>query len=328
MQTSGQTVPPASPSVLARRVDGLLSFPVTPFDDKGQLDLDTFREHVRRQLAAGPNALFVCCGTGEFFSLDLEEYAECVQAAAEEVAGALPVFSGVGYGTALARRYAAAAGEAGADGLLVLPPYLVKPPQDGLYEHYRALAETTDLPLIVYQRDNAVFLPDTVVRLAEIPTVIGLKDGYGDLDLMQRIRSALRSAGHGAPQRSFLLLNGMPTAEMTALAYRAVGVTAYSSAVFCFAPQIALGFNRAFRDGEDDLVGRYLDEFYRPLVELRQLGHGYAVSLVKAGVRLRGLDVGGVRPPLADPPQEHLERLASIIDRGLALAASTPGEVS
>jgi 5-dehydro-4-deoxyglucarate dehydratase len=311
-----------SPPDLARRLDGLLSFPVTPFDGKGQLDLETFREHVRRQVAAGPAALFVCCGTGEFFSLDLEEYAECVRAAVEEVAGALPVFSGVGYGTALARRYAAGAGEAGADGLLVLPPYLVKPPQDGLYEHYRALAESADLPLIVYQRDNAVFHPDTVVRLAEIPNVIGLKDGYGDLDLVQRIRSALRSAG----EDEFLLLNGMPTAEMTAPAYLAAGVTAYSSAVFCFAPQIALGFNRAFRGGDADLTARYLDEFYRPLVELRQLGHGYAVSLVKAGVRLRGLDVGGVRPPLADPPPEHLDRLSAIIDQGLAVVASGRGE--
>lgn len=298
---------------------GLLSFPVTPFDGKRQLDPERFAEHVRRQVAAGPTALFACCGTGEFFSLDEDEYAECVRIAVAEAAGAVPVFAGVGYGTALARRFAVAAEAAGADGLLVLPPYLVKAPQDGLYDHVKALAEATGLALIVYQRDNAIFTPGTVVRMATIDQVIGLKDGHGDLDLMQRIVSALRSAGHRLEQGDFLLLNGMPTAEMTALAYRGIGVGAYSSAVFCFAPEIALGFNRALRAGDLETANRYLDEFYRPLVELRQLGHGYAVSLVKAAVRLQGLDVGPVRPPLSDPPPEHLDRLRTIVDRGIAL---------
>jgi hypothetical protein len=130
----------------------------------------------------------------------------------------------------------------------------------------------------------------------------------------------LPGGGSGSPgQADFLLLNGLPTAELTALAYRGIGVTAYSSAVFCFAPEIALGFNRALRAGDVATLARYLDGFYRPLAELRDLGAGYAVSLIKAAVRLRGLDAGSVRPPLTDPPPEHLDRLAAIIDRGLAL---------
>jgi 5-dehydro-4-deoxyglucarate dehydratase len=93
--------------------------------------------------------------------------------------------------------------------------------------------------------------------------------------------------------------------------------------VFCFAPDIALAFHTALRTGDDATANRLLDGFYRPLVELRNEGRGYAVSLVKAGVRLTGLDVGEVRPPLHEPTDEHLKRLAGIIERGRALLAET-----
>ncbi|MBB6078761.1 dihydrodipicolinate synthase/N-acetylneuraminate lyase [Streptomyces paradoxus] len=120
----------------------------------------------------------------------------------------------------------------------------------------------------------------------------------------------------------FQFFNGLPTAEMTAPAYRGVGVELYSSAVFAFAPEIALAFHRALADGDDALVSRLLDEFYGPLVALRDEVPGYAVSLVKAGVTLRGLDVGGVRAPLLDPAPEHIARLAKLLDHGLEVAAA------
>jgi 5-dehydro-4-deoxyglucarate dehydratase len=115
----------------------------------------------------------------------------------------------------------------------------------------------------------------------------------------------------------FQFFNGLPTAEMTAPAYRGIGVDLYSSAVFAFAPEIALAFHRALAEGDEALVGRLLDEFYGPLVALRDEVPGYAVALVKAGVTLRGLDVGGVRAPLLDPTPEHVSRLAKLIDHGL-----------
>ncbi|MEV7994017.1 dihydrodipicolinate synthase family protein, partial [Streptomyces sp. NPDC086077] len=187
--------------------------------------------------------------------------------------------------------------------------------QEGLLRHYRELASATALPVVVYQRDNAVFSPETVVDLARTDGIIGLKDGLGDLDLMQRIVSAVRTEVPG----DFLYFNGLPTAEQTQLAYRAVGVPLYSSAVFCFAPEIALAFHAALASGDDDTVHRLLDGFYRPFVELRAQGRGYAVSLVKAGVRLRGLDVGEVRPPLHEPGEDHVKQLAQVIERGYAL---------
>jgi 5-dehydro-4-deoxyglucarate dehydratase len=309
---------PVTPVPLAARLSvptGPLFFPVTAYGPDGSVDLDAYRAHVRRGVEAGAAAVFACCGTGEFHALTPEEFEVCVRAAVEETAGRVPVVAGAGYGTALAVRYARVAEAAGADGLLAMPPYLVLAGQEGLLRHYREVAAATALPVIVYQRDNAVFTPETVVELARTEGIIGFKDGLGDLDLMQRIVSAVRTEVNG----DFLYFNGLPTAEQTQLAYRAVGVPLYSSAVFCFAPELALAFHAALESGDGATVNRLLDGFYRPFVELRAQGRGYAVSLVKAGVRLRGLDVGEVRPPLHEPSEDHVKRLAELIERGYAL---------
>lgn len=300
---------PASRS-LTPRLDGPLFFPVTACDSAGRLAVEPYRRHIADGVAGGAAAVFTCCGTGEFMALDIDEYADAVAAAAETCAGRVPVIAGIGYGTSTAVRMAGLAQQAGADGVLVFPPYLAKPGQAGLLRHYQQISESTDLGVIVYQRDNAVFEPGTVAALAQQPNILGLKDGHGDLDLMQRIISEVRFQ-LGAD--SLVYFNGMPTAEMSALAYRGIGVPLYSSAVYCFAPQIALAFHGALRNGDAALVARLLDSFYRPFTALRQQGEGYAVSLVKAGVRLRGLDVGLVRPPFQEPKPAHVRQLASLL---------------
>ena len=312
-------------SPLTDRLDGLLFFPVTPFTpDRRYVDLDAFAAHLESRLALldarrpGLSAVFAACGTGEFFGLDEHEYAAVLRIAVQVTAGRVPVFGGVGYGSALAASFTRAAEAAGVDGLLVLPPYLVSGSQQGLADHYRTIAASTGLDLIIYQRDNVTFAPETVADLAEVPNIIGFKDGRGDLDLMQRIVSAVRLR-HGADR--FLFLNGLPTAEMTQLAYRGIGVPLYSSAVFCFAPDIALAFYHALRGGDAALAEALIDRFYKPLVELRNLGAGYAVSLVKNGVRLDGLDAGPVRPPLTEPAPEHLAQLEQVIAHGRAVLA-------
>src|ERR1039458_1927494 len=267
-----QATGPAAPS-LASRLDGLLFFPVTACDKAGRLALEPFRQHVRDGVDGGAAGVFMCCGTGEFNALDLDDYASAVAATVEVWAGRVPVIAGVGYGTALA-----------------IP--MTQKVRQAL--HDECISDSTDLDLIIYQRDNAIFEPGTVSQLAVRPNILGLKDGHGDLDLMQRIISEVRS--QVGPGR-LVYFNGLPTAEMSALAYGGIGVSLYSSAVYCFAPRIALAFHAALQAGDSATVTRLLDGFYRPLVALRQRGDGYAVSLVKAGVRLRGLDVGPVRPP-------------------------------
>ncbi|WP_327183007.1 5-dehydro-4-deoxyglucarate dehydratase [Streptomyces sp. NBC_01334] len=293
---------------------GVLSFPLTSFHDDGSLDPHGFRAHVAAQIATAPGAVFPACGTGEFFSLDEDEYRRVVTIAVEEAGGRLPVVAGVGYGWAQAARFARIAEEAGADALLVLPHYLVAAPQDGLVAQLEQLAARTRLPLIAYQRGQVTFTAAALRRVAAIPGVIGLKDGHSDLDRLQRLTLA-------APD-GFLFFNGAATAEIQARAYATVGVPAYSSAVHAFAPEIANAFFTALRDGDDKSVDRLLRDFYVPLVELRDRVPGYAVSLVKAAARLRGRPVGPVRAPLTDPSPTDLAELRALLGAGLDLVGA------
>ncbi|MDQ0580939.1 5-dehydro-4-deoxyglucarate dehydratase [Streptomyces rishiriensis] len=296
---------------------GVLSFPLTSFHDDGSLDPDGFRAHVAARIATAPGAVFPACGTGEFFSLDEDEYRQVVTITVEEAGGRLPVVAGVGYGWAQAARFARIAEEAGADALLVLPHYLVAAPQDGLVAQLEQLAARTRLPLIAYQRGQVAFTAASLRRIAAVPGVIGLKDGHSDLDRLQRLTLA-------APD-GFLFFNGAATAEIQARAYATVGVPAYSSAVHAFAPEIANAFFTALRDGDgkdDKAVDRLLRDFYVPFVELRDRVPGYAVSLVKAAARLRGRPVGPVRAPLTDPSPSDLADLRTLLATGLDLVGA------
>ncbi|MGI5371831.1 5-dehydro-4-deoxyglucarate dehydratase [Streptomyces iakyrus] len=294
--------------------DGVLSFPLTTFREDGRLDLDAYRAYLTDRLATAPGAVFPACGTGEFFSLDEDEYRAVVEATVEIADGRLPVVAGIGYGWAQAARFARIAEEAGADALLVLPHYLVAAPQDGLVAQLEHIAARTRLPLIAYQRGQVAFTAESLKRIADIPNVVGLKDGHSDLDRLQRLTLA-------APE-DFLFFNGASTAEIQARAYATVGVPAYSSAVHAFAPEIANPFFTALKDGDDTVVTTLLREFYVPLVELRDRVPGYAVSLVKAAARLRGLPVGPVRAPLADPSAADLADLEKVLDHGLSLVGA------
>ncbi|MGW7523716.1 5-dehydro-4-deoxyglucarate dehydratase [Streptomyces sp. NPDC054783] len=293
---------------------GVLSFPLTAFHGDGSLDPGGFRAHVAGRLAAEPGAVFPACGTGEFFSLDEEEYRAVVAVTVEEAGGRVPVVAGTGYGWAQAARFARIAEEAGADALLVLPHYLVDAPQDGLAAQLERLAERTRLPLIAYQRGQVAYAVDTLRRIARVPNVIGLKDGHSDLDRLQRLTLA-------APD-GFLFFNGAATAEIQARAYATVGVPAYSSAVHAFAPEIAGAFFAALRDADHGTVDKLLRDFYVPFVELRDRAPGYAVSLVKAAARLRGQRVGPVRAPLTDPAPADLADLKALLTAGLDLVGA------
>lgn len=301
-------------------LDGILSFPVTPFMYDGGIDVEAFVVHLEAQLATETRAIFVACGTGEFTALTFDEYATVVRTAVDVTGGTVPVFAGVGGGSEMARAFRDIAIKNGADGLLLLPPYLLASTPAGLVRHIRRVADGSPVPIIVYQRANAVLDPAAAVALLDLPEVMGVKDGIGDLSAMLRIVTAIRNSGHPRA-RDFQFFNGLPTAELGVQAYSAIGVSAYSSAVLGFAPRIAGAFYEAF--ARDDLPGvnRLLHEFYLPFAALRDEVPGYAVALVKAGIRISGLPVGGVRPPLVDPTDRHLERLVAIIDTGERAAA-------
>lgn len=298
-----------APREMAQRIgQGLLSFPVTHFDDALQFDPTAYRNHCAWLLSHKLAGLFAAGGTGEFFSLTPAEVETVVRAAVEETAGRIPVIAGCGYGTAIAMEMAESVERAGADGILLLPPYLVGSKQEGLAAHIEAVCRATRLGVIVYNRDNAVVDADTLARLCERnPNLVGYKDGVGDLELMMQV--------YGRMGDRLTYIGGLPTAETFALPYLEMGVTTYSSAIFNFMPGWALRFYEAVRARDRDTVLAAFNDFVGPYIALRNRGKGYAVSIVKAGMTAIGRPAGPVRPPLCDLLPAELEALAALIER-------------
>ncbi|MET8468322.1 5-dehydro-4-deoxyglucarate dehydratase [Streptomyces sp. NPDC006422] len=301
-----------TPADLGRRLgSGLLSFPVTHFRaadhaEPYAFDEEAYREHVGRLGAYEVAGLFAAGGTGEFFSLTTAEVERVVTAAVAAAPEGTPILAPVGHGTATAVEMARSAERAGADGILLFPPYLTEAPQDGLAAHVEAVCAATDLGVIVYSRANAVYRADTVARLAEsCPNLIGFKDGVGDIDAMTRLYTKLGDR--------LTYIGGLPTAETFALPYLELGVTTYSSAIFNFVPEFALSFYADVRARRRADVLRKLDAFVLPYTEIRNRKNGYAVSIVKAGLTATGHPAGPVRPPLTDLEADELDELTTLI---------------
>ncbi|MGY4802545.1 5-dehydro-4-deoxyglucarate dehydratase [Teichococcus aerofrigidensis] len=298
-----------SPQEMAQRIgSGLLSFPVTHFTPELAFDEAPYRAHVGWMLGHGPAGLFAAGGTGEFFNLSPGEIATVVKAAVSEVGGKVPVIAPAGMGTAIAQELAASAEAAGADGLLLLPNYLVNSEQDGLAAHVEAVCRSTRLGVIVYNRDNAILNEDTLARLCErCPNLVGFKDGVGDIELMTRIYARMGER--------LTYVGGLPTAETFALPYLEMGVTTYSSAIFNFVPDFANDFYAAVRRKDAAAVYQGLRDFVLPYIALRNRRKGYAVSIVKAGCAAVGRPAGPVRPPLTDLDAAEMEKLEVLIAR-------------
>ena len=284
---------------------GLLSFPVTPFGHDGEFNEKVYHDHVGWLTGFKASVLFAAGGTGEFFSLAPEEIPAIVRAA-KRAAGETPIVAGCGYGTRIAVSLAQASEEAGADGILLLPHYLIEASQAGLYHHIKAVCDAVSIGVMVYNRDNSILKTETLARLCDAcPNLVGFKDGSGDIGLVRQITATLGER--------LTYLGGMPTAELFAEAYLGAGVTTYSSAVFNFVPQLAQEFYAALRAGEQQTTERILRDFFYPFMAIRNRSKGYAVSAIKAGVRLIGHDVGPVRAPLTDLTEDEVAMLAELI---------------
>ena len=285
---------------------GLLSFPVTAFDAERKFNEEPYRRHVEWLAGFEATTLFAAGGTGEFFSLSPAEIPKIV-AAAKEVAGKVAIVSGCGYGTTIAVEIAKSVEKIGGDGILLLPHYLIDAPQEGLYEHVRAVCQSIGIGVMVYNRDNAILHADTLARLCDTcPNLVGFKDGSGDIGLIRQITATIGDR--------LTYLGGMPTAELFAEAYLGAGFTTYSSAVFNFVPDLAVQFYKALRAGDRKTCEKILRDFFYPFMKIRNRREGYAVSAIKAGVRLQGFNAGPVRPPLADLTREEegiLDKLIS-----------------
>lgn len=298
-----------APDAMARAIArDVLAFPITHMTADLAFDEAPFRTHLDWILAAGPAGVFAPGGTGEFFSLTPEEAERVTRVAVEVTAGRVPVIAGSGYGTAIAIDLCKRAERAGADGILLLPPYLLNASQDGLAAHVEAVCKATSLGVIVYNRDNAILEAATVARLCErCPNLVGLKDGVGDIELMVRTRSLLGDR--------LVYVGGLPTAETFARPYLAMGVATYSSALLNFMPVFARGFYDAVRAEDLVTIEAGLRDFVLPYTAIRNRGRGYAVSIVKAGARIVGRPGGPVRPPLTELDAKSYADLEALIAR-------------
>jgi 5-dehydro-4-deoxyglucarate dehydratase len=295
---------------MARNV---LSFPVTHFDSELRFARSSYCEHLEWLCGYRPGALFVAGGTGELFSLAPHEIPDIVTAA-KEVAGDTPIIAGAGYGTIMAVEMARAAEKANADAILLLPHYLVAAEQEGLFQHVKAVCDAVGIGVFVYSRDISRFSTDTLARLADAcPNLVGYKDGAGDIEMITSIITKMGDR--------FIYVGGMPTHEVYVAPYFGSGITNYSSAVFNFVPDLAVAFFSAARRSDADTCRRLLKDFFLPLIAIRDRSKGYAVSMIKAGVRLTGRDPGPVRPPLTELDTTEVEMLRELMCRNTLVTA-------
>lgn len=287
---------------------GLLSFPLTDFDAQLRFAPKPYAQRLEWLMPYGATALFAAGGTGEFFSLEPQEFSEVIKTAVDTCRGRMPIIAGAGGGTTLAIKYAQEAERQGAHGVLLLPHYLTEATQEGLVAHVEAVCRSVRFGVIVYNRGASRFTPESLARLADrCPNLVGFKDGVGDIEKFVAVQRRMGER--------FAYLGGLPTAELFAGAYQAMGCPVYSSAVFNFIPRTAIEFYNAHHARDTATVNRLIDEFFLPYVALRNQGEGYAVSIVKAGATLVGHSAGPVRPPLSDLKPAEVDKLAQLISK-------------
>jgi 5-dehydro-4-deoxyglucarate dehydratase len=285
---------------------GLLSFPLTDFDAELGFAPKPYAERLEWLQPYGASALFAAGGTGEFFSLEPGEYRDVIRVALDTCRGRTPILAGAGGGTRVAIQYAQAAEALGAQGILLLPHYLTEASQAGLIAHVEAVCRSVSFGVVVYNRGACKLTPQSLQILADrCPNLIGFKDGLGDIEKFVAIRQTLGDR--------FAYLGGLPTAEVFAGAYKAMGCPVYSSAVFNFIPKTAMDFYRAHAAGDTATTDRLIRDFFLPYIAIRNRSEGYAVSIVKAGATLVGRSAGPVRPPLSDLLPAEVEALAALI---------------
>ena len=285
---------------------GLLSFPVTDFDEQGNFRPSTYAQRLEWLAPYGATALFAAGGTGEFFSLTGDEYPTIIKTAVDTCRGKVPIIAGAGGPTRFAIACAQEAERLGAHGILLMPHYLTEAGQDGLINHVQAVCQSVRFGVIIYNRNVCKLTPDSLAILAErCPNLIGFKDGVGEIEAMVSIYQRMGDR--------LAYLGGLPTAEVYAAAYKALGTPVYSSAVFNFIPKTAMQFYRAVATDDRATQHRLLHDFFMPYLALRNRVPGYAVSIVKAGARIVGQDAGPVRPPLTDLKADEVELLAALI---------------
>jgi 5-dehydro-4-deoxyglucarate dehydratase len=291
------------PSTLRNKLSGVIAFPVTPFKDDLSLDLPALHENLTNLLQYSISALVAAGGTGELYSLTPAEYTRVIELTALAVEDRVPVIAGVGFGQRLAVEMAQAAEKAGADGILVFPPYYLHAEDEGLFEYYRAIGAATRLGMIIYSRDWTIFSPAMVERLTSIPTFVAWKDGQGDIRRLQTIMNRIGDRLHWI---------GGAGDDLVA-AYYSIGIRAFTSSIATVAPRLSLRLHELGEAGDTEALIDLLERCVVPLYALRGRRKGYEVSAMKAMMDMVGLNGGPVRPPLVNVKPEEEDELRTIL---------------
>lgn len=288
------------PSELRKKLNGVISFPCTPFKKDLSLDFDGLRKNLRALLKHPIAAVVAPAGTGEIHSLSPSEHLAVVKTTVEEVAGKVPVLTGTGFNPPIAAEVAKQSADAGVNGILAFPPYYPSMEEDGIGAYYKGIADATKLGLIIYSRDWFAPSPSLVEKLAQtIPNLIAWKDGQADIRRYQMIQQRLGDRLHWI---------GGAGDDMVP-AYYSIGIRTYTSSIANVAPKLSLRLHELASAGHSAELTKLMNELVVPLYALRAKRKGYEVSAMKAMMDMIGLVGGPVRPPLVELRPDEIKSL-------------------
>ncbi|HXH72773.1 MAG TPA: 4-hydroxy-tetrahydrodipicolinate synthase [Mariprofundaceae bacterium] len=284
---------------------GTMTALVTPFDNQGKIDEEALRAHVERQIEAGVEGLVPAGTTGEAATLSFEEHVEVIRITVEQANGRVPVIAGTGSNnTTESIELTQAAKQLGADAALLISPYYNKPTQEGIYLHYRAVAEAVHLPILIYNvpgRTASNILPQTIGRLSEIPNIVGIKDATGNME--QLVHAMELSAG---------LLEFYSGDDASVLPFMALGGKGVISVVSNIAP-------RTMRELTDAMLSGSIEAARQAQFAMRELNEMMFIQSnpmpVKAACYLLGWMPNRLRLPLTPLEGEVLARLKAVMRR-------------
>ena len=285
-------------------LQGAITAIVTPFKD-GKLDETAYRELIEFQLKGGINGIVPCGTTGESATLSHEEHKRVVEACVDQVKKRVPVVAGTGSNnTAEALELTRHAQIAGADYALLITPYYNKPTQEGLYQHFKTIADNTSIPMVVYNvptRTSVNLLPETVARLAEFPNIMAIKEATGDLKQCAKI---VELCGD-----KITLISGD---DFTVLPLLAIGGMGVISVVSNVAPQDMAGMCAAFFKG-DLKTAQQLHYKMWPLMEA--MFYETNPTPAKTALKMMGKITGEVRQPLCPMSPANEDKLRQVLKK-------------
>jgi 5-dehydro-4-deoxyglucarate dehydratase len=290
-------------TILRNKLRGVIASPVTPFKEDLSLDLPGLHQNLTHVMQYPISAIVAAGATGEMYSLTPGEYTRVIELTTLAVEDRVPVIAGVGFGQRLAVEMAQIAEKAGADGILVFPPYYANAEDEGVFEYYRAIAEATRLGMLIYSREWANFSPSMVERLTSIPTLIGWKDGQGDIRRLQAIMNRIGERLHWI---------GGAGDDLVA-AYYSIGIRTFTSSIATVAPLLSLRLHELGESGDAEALSELLNRCVIPLYSMRSRRRGYEVSAMKAMMDMVGLTGGPVRSPLINVRPEEEDELRTIL---------------